>query len=172
MRPPWKKCADRRGVTLTEVIVTSLILGLLSLLVAPIITNLTRYFSSSSARIAMNQESRAAIQIISKFLRQARIDSVQVTNGPAGALPFSGISFQTVQNQNHEFYQDGKELVMIPPGGGKRILSRNLDVLAFTFPDFINDPRTISISVCLRAPTFEGRTRKGGFINETVIVQN
>src|SRR5438552_3308903 len=118
-----------RGYTLTEVILVAAIVGLVSSMSGVLLVNMTNFWRQSAARKAIQQDVRASMDIIDRFVRQAQASTV-VIDQVTGQPPFSRIAFTTTQGWSMSFYQTGKKLYMTN-NGKLSLLSDNLAYIAF-----------------------------------------
>lgn len=142
-----------RGFTLTEAMLTVLILGILSTVAAPIMRNLTNFWRQTTARNEIQRDVRKSLDLINRFLRQAQSNTIvldQVTNQP----PYSRIAFTTEAGVAMSFYQTGNKLYMTS-GAKTSMISDRLGFIAFTFPR-TDDVSIISVAITMQAATYLG----------------
>jgi len=145
----------RKAFTLTEMMVTVAIMGILSTMGPTIFMNLHRFFLQHSARGEIQSEIRVIMDNMDRTIRQASVNSINVSQD-SGQPPYSKIYFTTVDGRTITYKQNGRQLLEIVNGNTKT-LSKNIYYLAFTYPK--TDTNTvISISITLQKATFEGRT--------------
>jgi len=145
----------RKAFTLTEMMVTVAIMGILSTMGPTIFMNLHRFFLQHSARGEIQSEIRVMMDNMDRTIRQASVNSINVSQD-SGQPPYSKIYFTTVDGRTITYKQNGRQLLEIVNGNTKT-LSKNIYYLAFTYPK--TDTNTvISISITLQKATFEGRT--------------
>ena len=80
-----------RGYTLTEMMVTVAIVGILSAVAAPLLTQMTNFWQQTTARNNIQRDVRASLDIINRFCRQAKSGTV-VIDQATGQPPFSRIT--------------------------------------------------------------------------------
>jgi len=145
----------RKAFTLTEMMVTVAIMGILSTMGPTIFMNLHRFFLQHSARGEIQSEIRVIMDNMDRTIRQASAASVNVSQD-TGSPPYSKISFTTIDGRSVVYKQSGRQLIQTIAGNTKA-LSKNIYYLAFTYPK--TDTNTVvSISITLQKATFEGRT--------------
>jgi len=145
----------RRGVTLTELMLTISIASIVVVLGNTLFIQITRFFRLNTARIEIQRDARAIFNLMGRSIRQASGTSVTI-NSDAGQPPYSRIQFQKISGETVIYYQDGKRLFMV--AGGTRTLTRNLRYIAFSHPQ-TDDDSIISVSLTLEAKTYEGGTK-------------
>jgi hypothetical protein len=125
------------------------------------------------ARYEIQRDSKNAINIINRNLRQAKSSSITITQ-QTGQPPYSRINFNkyvtstTVRPMS--FYQQGTELFAVD-GGSTRTLTENLRYIAFTYPR-TDDDDVVSVSLTLEKATFQGRSKALQLAVEKVRIMN
>ncbi|MDD5627487.1 MAG: type II secretion system protein [Elusimicrobia bacterium] len=145
-----------RGYTLTEMMVTVAIVGILSMVAAPLLVQMTNFWRQTTARNIIQRDVRASLDVIDRFCRQAKAGTV-IVDQAAGQPPFSRISFTSVQGQNVSFFQSGSKLFM-QLGSTLTMLSSNVAFIAFTYPRS-DDTSIISVAITTQASTYLGGTK-------------
>ncbi len=143
----------RRGFTLTELIMTVAILGILGGLGATLMTQMLNFWGQTTARNAIQRDVRAGLDMINRFVRQGRSSTFVIDRAP-GQPPASRISFTSVQGEPVSFYQEGNKLYMTI-SGRVTLLSENLAYIAFTYPR-TDDVTLISVAITAQALSFRG----------------
>lgn len=160
----------RPGATLMEMM---LVVGIVSTLFAvsgPILNQANRMFIMSRAKVELQQEARGIMYVLTRNLRQAAGNSITVSRANTGQPFFSKITFTKEQGTTLVFQQEGTVLYQLI-GGNRRVLSRNLSYLAFTFPRS-DEMGIISVSITLKKSIYEGRTKALHMASEKVRVMN
>ena len=111
-------------------------------------------------------------------LRQAHSNSIVISSATGGG-GYSKIWFtkeQTADNVTSStmtFQQEGTVLYQLMGGdsANKRVLTKNLNYLAFSFPN-TGDMGIISVSMTLQKNIYEGRTKALHMASEKVQVMN
>ncbi len=156
------------GFTLTETMMVVAILGILFSVGPQLLTQVTRYYYLHNAKIEIQRDARAALDIINRFLRQAVSTGITI-NQVAGQPPYSRISFTTEGGQPMQFYQQGTTLYQVAQSTTK--LSNNLHYIAFTYPRS-DDPTIISVAMTMEKATYEGGYKALELSIEKVRVMN
>ncbi len=157
------------GVTLTEVMITVAILGIVVTLGPGILTNITRFSRLSSARIETQRSARDSLNQINQALRQAKAGTVLVSN-ETSQPPFSLISFSTIDGRSVRFYQSGKNLMFVQ-NSSTSTLAGGLRYLAFTYPRTDNS-KIVSVSVTFEKDTYQGGSKALQMAIEKVRIMN
>jgi len=142
-----------KGYTLPEMMVTVAIVGILAVVAAPLLVNLTNFWKQTTARNEIQRDVRVSLEIIDRFTRQAQSGTV-VVDQLAGQPPYSRITFTAIQGQTVSFYQNGSNLFM-NNGTTVSILSKRLGFIAFSYPR-TDDTSIISVAMTMQAPTYLG----------------
>ncbi len=152
--------APRKGFTLVEIMVTICIISILFAIVAPIFLQVNRQFIQVRTRLELQQEARGILYTLTRSLRQAHIGSITISRANTSQPFYSKITFTTEQSASAYvsntmvFQQERTVLYQLVGGTGKRVLSRNLNYLAFTFPRS-DDMSLVSVTVTLRKSIYE-----------------
>lgn len=157
------------GFTLTEMMITVAILGVIAMVGPTTLKNITRFFRMNSARLETNREARGNMDRINKMLRQAYSSSIiisQETNQP----PYSSISFSTIDGRSIKYYQQGNKLNFVQNGSTQTVTDL-LRYIAFAYPR-TDDPGIISVSLTFEKKTYEGGTKALHMAIEKVRVMN
>lgn len=147
---------SRGGHTLTEMMMTVAIVGILSSVAAPLLVQMTNFWRLTSARNAIARDVRASLDTINRFTRQAQAGSV-VIDTPAGQPPSSRITFTSIQGQTVSFYQSGNKLMM-KLDTAVSTLSTNIAYIAFTYPR-TDDTSLLSVTLTIQSSTYLGNTK-------------
>jgi len=160
----------RRGVTLMEMMIVVGIVSTLFMVAAPILNQANKQFILTRTKVELQQEARGTMYVVTRSLRQAQGDSITISRANANQPFYSKITFTTEQGRTLVFQQEGKILYQVI-SGNKRVLSRNLNYLAFTFPR-TDDMGIISVSITLKKDIYEGRSKALHMASEKVRVMN
>ena len=167
----------RKGVTLMEMMVVVGIVSALFAVAAPILTQANRQFIMVRTKVELQQEARGIMYTITRALRQAKSDSIVISRADTSQPFYSKITFvreqdaSTVVSSTMTFQQEGTVLYQLMGGTSKRVLSRNLNYMAFTFPRS-DDMGIISVSITFRKSIYEGKTKALHMASEKVRIMN
>ena len=84
------------GFTMVEMLIGLVILGIISSLASRAMTSTYQFFKLSMARAEIQRDSRFALDLMNRQLRQARASSVVVTSKDTTQPPYSKIVFDTL----------------------------------------------------------------------------
>jgi len=144
---------NKKGYTLTEMMITVAIVGILATVSAPLLVQMTNFFRQTSARNTIQRDVRASLDMIDRFTRQAYSGTVTIDQ-VSGQPPFSRLSFTNLNGQPVSFYQVDNKLKMTV-GTDTSILSSNIAYIAFSYPR-TDDISLISVAVTAQAATYLG----------------
>ena len=150
-----------RGYTLSEMMVTVAIVGVLSAVATPLLVNMTNFWRQTLARNTIQRDVRASLDNINRFARQAIAGTV-VIDQASGQPPFSRISFNVLTSSGTigspvSFYQQNNKLYM-SRDNQVLLLSSNIAYLTFSYPR-TDDVGIISVAVTAQAPTYLGGSK-------------
>ncbi len=147
--------AREKGFSLVEAMMVTAIIGIVVLVGPQMLIHVVRFYQLHEAKIEIQRDARACLDLVDRFLRQAKSSTVivdQLTNQP----PFSRITFTTIQGQTMSFYQSGKTLYQVAQS--TTVISTNLHYIAFTYPR-TDDPTIISVALTMAKDTYEGGSK-------------
>lgn len=137
---------NRRGYTLTEMMMVVAIVGILSTVGPTLLIGVQNFFLMTSARYEIQRDARATLDTVNRYLRQA-VSSTIVIDTPAGQGPYSRLRFRHVDGRYMEFRQNGSQLVQVIDNRESAI-TKNLIYIAFTYPR-TDDPSIVSVSITM-----------------------
>ena len=143
----------RKGFTLTELMLTVAILGIVGGMAAPLMMQMTNFWRLTTARNTIQRDVRGTLDIINRFARQAQ-SATLVIDAASGQPPCSRVTFTSIQGNAVSLYQSGKNLYMSLDGRVTR-LTENLAYISFTYPRS-DDVTLLSVSITIQAPTYLG----------------
>lgn len=165
----------RAGYTLTEVMLTVAILGIISTVGSSLVIQAQRYIRLTMARTAIQRDSRAALTTINRELRQGLASTV-VIDQLTGQPPQSRVTFDRYKpdgtTQTVCYYQQGRKLFLkLGSATSGKAIADGLRYLAFTYPK-TDDDAIISVSVTFEGATVQGQTKALQMAVEKVRIMN
>ena len=151
-----------------EMMLVVTIIGLVVFIGPTLLTQLVRFYQLHNAKIEIQRDARASLDLMNRFLRQAESYSVTIDQ-VSGQPPYSRISFTTITGLNVIFYQSGTTLYQVVQS--TVAISRNLHYIAFTYPRS-DDPTIISVSMTMEKTTYQGAYKALELSIEKVRVMN
>ncbi|UPT74399.1 MAG: prepilin-type N-terminal cleavage/methylation domain-containing protein [Elusimicrobiota bacterium] len=164
------KLKRRAGYTMTEMMITVLIVGIVSAMGAGMLLQINRFFMISRTKLDLQREARAIMYVITRNLRQAQSDTITISRNASTQPFFSKITFTKQQGTTMSFQQNGDNLEQVV-GNRTRVLSKSVRYLAFTFPRS-DDMGIVSVSMTLENRIYQGRTKALHMASEKVQVMN
>ncbi|MDP3542934.1 MAG: type II secretion system protein [Elusimicrobiota bacterium] len=150
------KLTNRRGYTLTEMMMVVAIIGILATVGPTMLTQMQNFFLMTSARYEIQRDARTTLDTVNRYMRQAVATTV-VMDTPAGQGPFSRIRFRHVDGRYMEFRQQGSRLIQVIDTA-QSIVSNNLVYIAFTYPR-TDDISIVSVSITMGKSIQLGRRK-------------
>jgi len=169
---------SKKGITLLEIMITVVIMGILVVLIAPMITQGIRHFILSRTKIQLQQEARTSMALMTKYLREGQASTIVIDRAPTqphySRITFtkytpSGAAAAPTQQQV-TFYQSGTRLIHTV-GTRTIVLSKNLRYVAFTFPRS-DDMGIVSVGMTLEQGIYQAQTKALHMASEKVRVMN
>lgn len=159
----------RNGYTLTEVMISVAIIGILSTVGPPIFIQMQRFYIQTTARNDVQRDARQSLDIINRFLRQAKSITI-VIDSLSGQPPYSRISFTSANDESISIWQNGTKLYM-SKGATTSVLAKDLRYIAFVFPR-TDDTSIVNVSMTMEQKSYEGTTKALELSIEKVRVMN
>lgn len=164
----------RNGFTLTEVLITVAVTGIIFSVGPQMFTQINRFVKISQKRIEIQREARVVLSTINRNLRMATTSSIQIDRFAANQPYCSRIAFQRIDGVKYQFYQQGNRLIMVHTQAGRsarQILTSSLKYMAFV-PPRSEDLSMISVSVTLEVQITDAKTKALHMASEKVMVMN
>lgn len=161
---------NRAGFTLAEAMITVAILGIITSVSANLLIQTNRYFLLTRARNDLQRDSRTAMYVMTRELRQAQSNSI-VIDRISGQPFFSRITFTKQQGTTVTFEQSGNTLSQITSNKAPITLTKNLCYLSFSFPRS-DDMTIVSVSMTLQELIYQGRWKALHMASEKVQVMD
>ena len=139
------------GYSFVEMMMAVAIVGAIAMVGPRLMIQLQNFYLLTTARGEIQRDARASIEVINRFLRQARYRTI-IIDSATGQAPYSRIRFQLIDDRNFQYRQEGNKLIQ-SVDGVETVLTRNLVYIAFTFPrsDY---PRLVSVSMTMGKKTY------------------
>jgi prepilin-type N-terminal cleavage/methylation domain-containing protein len=168
-----------KGVTLTEVLLVTAILGVISLVIPKLMQQTNQFFLMNRSRMEVQQEARMIISNVAKNLRQANASSIVISQD-AGQPPYSGITFVKRNKTLGSNNANGDTVQYVLRSGGRffmsingkeALLSSNVAFVAFGFPR-TDDRQVVTFSISVGKSVGAGKTKLLHVTSEKIGVMN
>ena len=163
---------DKKGVTLTEMMVGIGIIIIISGIGGLIYIRAYRQWRQQSIQTEVQQQARIALDNMVRNLQEAKASTVAISyySGQSPTLYYSKISFTNVNNDTFEYYQSGINLHQKKNGVSYQI-TNNLKCLYFYYP---NSSRKdlVGINVTMEKTAYESSVRTVQLIGKAVQIRN
>lgn len=165
-----------KGVTLTELMISVAIMGLLVSIVGTFMVKGVSFFRLSRARGEIQRDARVSVDLINRNLRQGQALTVNLTRYNSDQPPLSMIEFTHINGTSFRFYQLGDKFYMATMPSGEvtwreKKMADNLRNLAFTYPQS-DDSNIVSTSLCFEKATYRGETKALQLSVEKIRIMN
>src|SRR3989339_1963559 len=97
-----------RGISLTELMVSVGILGLLVSVVGVFLINGIKFSRLSTSRGEIQRDARACIDLINRNLRQGQASTVTISRFDGSQPVCSMVAFTDIDDKEHRFYQKNR----------------------------------------------------------------
>jgi prepilin-type N-terminal cleavage/methylation domain-containing protein len=167
---------DQNGFTLTELMVTTIVIGLLTIVVSSFLIGGLKFYRLSTAKGEIQRNARNTIDIINRNLRQAQGDTITISRYDTSQPFFSKIEFTDINGNKNRFYQLRDKLFVGKKPSGAASWTDNqfadsLRVLTFAYPR-TDDDTIVSVSLCFEKATYQGATKALQLSVEKVRIMN
>jgi len=160
------------GLTLVEVMVVVIILGLIMTGVNYFLSSGLKFLRINQAKMEIQRDARRNLNLINKKLREAKKSTVVVDRYDTSQPPWSQIQFTTIESEQYKFYQKGTKLYMSDVArNSNQIIAENLRHITFCYPNLPNN-EIISISLCFEMWTRTPNARSLQLSVEKVRIMN
>jgi prepilin-type N-terminal cleavage/methylation domain-containing protein len=173
VRRPAKRPRGGRvaGMTLMELMMSVVILGILFGVVPKVIIGTFQFFRLSIARSEIQRDARTSLDLMNRYLRQAEGSTIVVDRHNTSQPPYSRVTFDTPSVASMRFWQEGRKLKMKEGTEPDRLLADNLRYIAFTFGESDN-ANIMSVSVTFEKAVYSGKSKALQMAVEKVRIMN
>lgn len=154
------KCKIQKGMSLTELMVTIAIMGIIGSVMWIVLLQGFRMWRLGSAQTEVQRDVRRILDLVSRNVRQATASTITISKNSSSDPPFSKITFIGLKQgatTQISYYQSGRRFYQKVAGVTTRF-GKNIRSLNFATVES-GDSGVISIGLCLEKATYEGKTR-------------
>lgn len=152
----------------------SAVIGMVSVVIATLILQVTRFDRQTSARGQVQQAARVSLSAMEREVAQARGRTIVIDRLDAAQPPYSRMTFSGADGRTVSFYQDGGRLFRSVTKAGvttKSVVAADLRQVVFSYPASDN-ASLISISATFERGTYQGSTKSMQLSLAKVRIQN
>ncbi len=158
---------DRRGYTLTEIMIVVAILGITSGSTALVLQKTVQVQMMADALTNIQQGAFTSYDVISKLLRQGSAASVIIDRYDANQPPWSRLTFTNPNTgATISVSQRGQTLYL-----NNNAMSKSLRIISFAYPES-SDPSIIMVSMTFEQSVGNGKSKAIQLFVQRVKIQN
>jgi len=162
----------QKGFTLIELMVVVALLGILGYGIMKFFTNTYRIWWQASQQIDAQQKARAAMDEMTKFIRQASPVTGIAVSQQAGEDLNTMITFTHIDRRQFQYYQSGDSLKRVVNGNNSDIIPENLASIYFVL-DSTFSPTQVDIStLAVQGPVIGGEQGSITFPRKRIFLRN
>jgi len=161
-----------KGFTLIELMVVVALLGILGYGIVKFFTNTYRIWWQASQQINAQQKARAAMDEMTRFIRQAKPVTGIVVGQQAGEDANSMITFTHIDNRQISYYKAGDSLKRVVGGATTDVIPEDLVSIYFIL-DATMTPTQVDIStLAVQTPGKGGEQGSITFPRKRIFLRN
>ncbi|NIM03857.1 prepilin-type N-terminal cleavage/methylation domain-containing protein [bacterium] len=162
----------QKGFTLIELAIVIALLGILGYAIVTFFTNTYRSWWQTSQQIDAQQKARAALDEMTRFIRQARPVTALVVGEQAGEDDDTMITFTHIDGRQFQYYQSGDSLQRVVDGATTEVISEDLASIFFIL-DSTSSPTQVDISnLTVQTPVTGGQQGSITFPRKRIFLRN
>jgi len=162
----------QKGFTLIELMVVVALLGILGYGIVKFFTGTFRVWWQASQQIDAQQKARAAMDEMTKFIRQASPVTGIAVSQQAGEDLNTMITFTHIDRRQFQYYQSGDSLKRVVNGNNSDIIPENLASIYFVL-DSTFSPTQVDIStLAVQGPVIGGEQGSITFPRKRIFLRN
>lgn len=165
---------NKGGFTLVEAVMTAGAAGIVALIAASMMLQVTRFDRQVSARAGVQRDSRISLEVIERELSQARGRSILIDRYDADQPPYSRVTFGTLDGRTISYYQRGSRLyrrLLVNGAPSTAVVATGLRRVVFSYP-MSDAAALVSIGLTFERKTYQGRDKSLQLSLAKVRVQN
>ena len=142
----------QKGFTLIELAIVVALLGILGYGIVTFFRNTFRTWWQTSQQIDAQQKARAAMDEMTRFIRQARPVVNIVVGEQVGEDPNTMISFPHIDGRQISYFQSGDSLRRVVDGVTTDVIPEDLVSIAFVLDDPITPTQVSILNLTVQTP--------------------
>jgi prepilin-type N-terminal cleavage/methylation domain-containing protein len=136
----------QKGFTLIELAIVIALLGILGYAIVTFFTNTYRTWWQTSQQIDAQQKARAAMDEMTRCIRQARPVTALVVGEQAGEDFDTMITFTHIDGRQFQYYKSGDSLIRVVDGVTTELIPEDLTSIYFIILGSTSSPTQVDIS--------------------------
>ena len=162
----------KKGFTLIELMVVVALLGILGYGIMKFFTNTYRIWWQSSQQIDVQQKARAAMDEMTRFIRQASPVTGIAVSQQTGEDPNTMITFTRIDGRQISYYKSGDSLKRVVGGATTDVIPENLVSIYFILDPPITPSRVDISTLTVTTPGIGGEQGSITFPRKRIFLRN
>lgn len=162
----------QKGFTLIELMVVVALLGILGYGIVKFFTNTFRTWWQTSQQIDAQQKARAAMDEMTRFIRQASPVVNIVVGQQVGEDPNTMISFPHIDGRQISYFQSGDSLIRVVDGVTTDVIPEDLVSVSFVLDDPISPTQVDILNLSVQTPGTGGEQGSITFPRKRIFLRN
>jgi prepilin-type N-terminal cleavage/methylation domain-containing protein len=162
----------QKGFTLIELMVVVALLGILGYGIVKFFTNTFRTWWQTSQQIDAQQKARAAMDEMTRFIRQARPVSALVVSEQAGEDSDTMITFTHIDGRQFQYYKSGDSLIRVVDGTTTDVIPEDLASIYFIVDSTSSPTQLVFSTLTVQTPGTGGEQGSITFPRKRIFLRN
>jgi prepilin-type N-terminal cleavage/methylation domain-containing protein len=162
----------KKGFTLIELMVVVALLGILGYGIMKFFTNTYRIWWQASQQIDVQQKARAAMDEMTRFIRQARPVTGIAVGAQAGEDPNTMITFTHIDGRQISYYKSGDSLKRVVNGATTDAIAEDLVSIYFILDPPITPSQVDISTLAVQTPGIGGEQGSITFPRKRIFLRN
>jgi len=162
----------QKGFTLIELAIVIALLAILGYGIMKFFTNTYRTWWQTSQQIDAQQKARAAMDEMTRFIRQARPVTTMVVGEQAGEDPNTMITFTHIDGRQISYYQSNDSLKRVVGGVTTDVIPEDLVSVYFVLDDPISPTQVDISTLTVQTPVTGGQQGSLTFPRKRIFLRN
>jgi len=162
----------QKGFTLIELAIVIALMAILGYGIMKFFTNTYRTWWQTSQQIDAQQKARAAMDEMTRFIRQARPVVNIVVGQQVGEDPNTMITFPHIDSRQISYFQAGDSLRRVVDGVTTDVIPEDLVSISFVLDDPISPTQVEILNLTVQTPGTGGEQGSITFPRKTIFLRN